>query len=222
MSQSVDFNLISRKTNLANSVDKIFAVHLDVLKKLVEGKTFEEIKFKYTEKFKRLDYIQIAIKSSLLSFNEKNELIGAYPISPFKTKYMVDIEGVGRDYSMCAIDALGVAYTFNAKTKIITQDHKTGERIEINVNPETGFSFAQDIEPPFVSYGLNTRNGKSSAEYLCPTINFYSSRENIPKSDSISIFEFEEAFESGKKLFQQDTLKKCITNGINNEIACDC
>ena len=57
------------------------------------------------------------------------------PNFPVETNYKVTVDGIETGYSMCAVDALGVAYTFNAKTTIYSIDRSTNRSIEIIIDP---------------------------------------------------------------------------------------
>ncbi|OLS19022.1 MAG: hypothetical protein HeimC2_43460 [Candidatus Heimdallarchaeota archaeon LC_2] len=204
-------NLTQQNTD----IDQFFEFHLKVLKLLLNGEEFSDIAKNHKQKMIELDYIDIA-KRSMLSFDSEGTLIGAYPISLNKSPYKVKVEGIGEGYSMCAVDALGVAYTFNAKTTIVTKDFSTNERIEIIIDPRLEKQKVQDF---VVTYGGNFENDGESCDLvpalsLCPTIHFYSNPENIENSESINIISFDKALKSAKDQFSISALKSCVSNSI--------
>lgn len=199
------------------NVDELLTTHLEVLTYLLTGRSFEWIKNKLIGVFRDFKYLEIMSQGRLLSFDKNNVLIGAYPISPFKTNFKVQIEGIGTGYSMCAVDALGVAYTFNAKTIIDTFDKATNSPIQIIIDPTLN---TQENHNLFVSYppaACNTgdRSNIVSAVDVCPTIDFYSLPETIPDEANLKYMSFEQALFSAKEQFSQDALKECIKQDIN-------
>jgi hypothetical protein len=192
-----------------NLIDDVFSVHLQVLTFLVQGKSFDWIAKKFTDDFRQNNYLEMVKTSGLLSFDENEKLIGAYPISPLKTKYQVTIEGIGSGYAMCAIDALGVAYTFNAKTNIHSVDHATNEPLQITVDPNSDTQHQYDI---VVTYKPKCQ-GKSAATDQCPAINFYSSSNPIPSDVEGDVLSFQEALNHAQSVFSPSALKNCLSAG---------
>jgi hypothetical protein len=201
-----------KMTNLDDTdVEKIFNLHLQVLQYLLNGKSFDWIKKKFKDFFNQENYLKVVTKSRLLSFDANNNLIGAYPISPFKTNYKITVEGVGSGYAMCAIDALGVAYAFNKKTIIDTIDYSTKTSLKITIDPELEEQKHKNL---LVSYDPNPFSKEKrayavSATQICPSINFYSTQINQLNKD-ISYLTFEQALLSAKKEFSPEALKHCI------------
>jgi hypothetical protein len=193
-------------------VDEVFTLHLQVLQYLLNEKPFGWIKKALKVLFEQKNYLEIVTKSRLLSFDRENNLIGAYPISPFKTPYKVKVEEIGSGYAMCAIDALGVAYTFNKKTIIDTSDYSTKTPIQITIDPalrvqkEMNVVVSYDPKP----FAKEIRASVVSATTLCPTINFYSAQETSQKVKDFSYLSFEQALLSAKKEFSPEALKHCI------------
>ncbi len=197
-------------------VDDLFNLHLQVLQYLINKKPFTWIKEILKELFVQKNYLEVAINSRLLSFDVDNNLIGAYPISPFKTAYQVKVEGIGSGYAMCAIDALGVAYLFKKKTIIDTIDYSTQTPLQIAIDPTLQNQKQIDI---LVSYDpkpftKENRANVVSATTICPTINFYSSQNNPLKGndENVSYLTFEQALLSAKKEFSPEALKTCLKN----------
>lgn len=73
--------------------------------------------------------IESLIKNNGLVINENDEVIFAYPVSALPTNHIVTMED-GRTFSaMCAIDAMGTAFTFNQNVRINSKCSNTGEEV---------------------------------------------------------------------------------------------
>lgn len=192
-------------------VDDLLDLHLQVLKDIFRGLPFSEIEQKYANRMQRSDYLAIAKANNLLTFDTKNNLIGAYPVSPDKTSFEVTIDNIGTNYCMCAIDALGIAYTFNEKATIHSQDKSTGEKIVITVDPIKNTVVSD--KNYFVTY-KDPDKVCNIAQDQCPVINFYSKRESIPNDKDLIVFNFDEAKAHSKNIFSQNAFKKSILEGF--------
>ncbi len=177
----------------------LLKLHLNVLTDLLNGKPFEQIKKERSVEFEQTDYLSKAIPS-LLTF-EGDRLVGAYPVSPIPTKYKVEIEGVGTGYSMCAIDALGIAFTFNRPTILYTNTEDTNEPIELRISPDmedlplNGF---------VVTYRAMDDTITNIALQQCPQVNFYRHEENVPSN--LQILDLQTAFKAAKAQFTQEAI----------------
>lgn len=185
--------------------EELFVIHLKVLKHVLNGELFERIRKAFNENFKKTDYLNIMKRSDSLSFNAKGTLIGAYPISPVASPFKIDVEGIGIGYAMCAIDALGVAYTFGARTSIETRDPATSEPIRIVIDPNLEKQIQYDFYVSYTKPPSDLKKG-SCAEVQCPKISFYYSCSSIP-SDLSEIFTFEKALDHAKKRFNPNGMK---------------
>jgi hypothetical protein len=195
-------------------ISTLFSIHLKVLKHILNQQPFEWIEERLKKEFEETKYLDHVTSSGLLSFDDNNKLIGAYPISPGKSIYEIDVEGIGSGYAMCAIDALGVAYTFGVKTIISTVDQKRKKLLSIIIDP--------NVEPPpkpdiVVSYKRECK-GQVSAVDQCPSINFYLSREDVPRDPSLEIFSFHEALEHARKIFNPEALMTRISGRQNSSL----
>lgn len=195
--------------------EELFSLHLKVLKYILNNKSFIWIQEKLKKDFKRMSYLNIMEKSESLSFGQNGKLIGAYPISPNRTQYRIHVEEVGSGFAMCAIDALGVAFTFGATTTIKTFERSSNSPIKIIIDPSLG-------EPPqydlFVTYKRISDNTESCAKIQCPIIHFYSSNEAIPldqRSNGIEILSFKEAYSHAKKRFSPSGMKAIIFSSLS-------
>lgn len=187
------------------NASRLFELHLKVLTQLIRGKSFKQISQDLHQEFESLNYIKLS-KDKMLSFDDKDNLIGAYPISPKKTNYKVTIDGIGTGYSMCAIDSIGVAFTFNKTTKIETRDHSNDKPLTFTIDPNN-LKINYNI---LISY-KKVKNSQScnSATEVCPFINFYST-DSISKVENMSIIPFEKALESAKSQFSKEALTNCF------------
>lgn len=192
--------------------DNLLELHLNVLKEIFKGSSFSEIQTKFADQFSELNYIEIAKKSNVLTFDENNVLIGAYPVSPFKTPFKVTIDSIGTSYCMCAIDALGIAYTFNRKTSIEAVDKTTGSAISITVDPQTEEVVSE--KQYYVTYKDPDKVCGSIAQDQCPVINFYSDKQSIAQDKDLIIFTFAEAVKHAKNIFDQEAFKKSFLEGF--------
>ena len=186
-------------------VEDLLNLHLQVLKDIFRGLSFSEIEKKYADRMHNSDYLAIAKAHNLLTFDDNNNLIGAYPVSPTKTSFEVTIDNIGTNYCMCAIDALGIAYTFNEKATIHSQDKSTGDKIVITVDPLKDTVLSE--KNYFVTY-KNPDKVCNIAQDQCPVINFYSKKESIPNDKDLIIFNFNDAKTHSKNIFSQDAFKK--------------
>lgn len=178
---------------------QLLDLHIEVLQRVLLQEPFHQIENYFHKNMIDLNYLEIIKKSGHLSFDEGSRLIGAYPISPSPTDYKVNLEGIGEGFSMCAVDALGVPYTFMRKTIIKTIDKSTGNDLEILIDPNTE---RQEMLNIFVTYQdtpEELHGRKSAAKVQCPTINFYSSKSDIPSN--LQIWTFSEALEYAKMRF---------------------
>ncbi|MHA2501402.1 MAG: organomercurial lyase [Candidatus Kariarchaeaceae archaeon] len=192
--------------------DTIYNLHLDVLRRLLQGQDYKSIANEFSSRFEETDYDTIARKG-LLSFNSNNKLIGAYPVSPVPTEYTVEIDGIGKGYSMCAIDALGIAYTFNARTTIHSVDHATREPITLEVNPH-GSIPEREI---FVTYIKSDDPACDPAVDQCPSLNFYTSMSHIQDPESYLIMDLKEASQHAKTVFGEEGIRELIRLSLTTD-----
>lgn len=191
--------------------DNLLELHLNVLKEIFKGNSFSEIETKFADQFSELNYIELAKKANVLTFDENNVLIGAYPVSPFKTPFKVTIDTIGTSYCMCAIDSLGIAYTFDKKTSIEAVDKSTGSAITITVDPQTEEVVSE--KQYFVTY-KDPDKVCNIAQDQCPVINFYSDKQSISVDKDLIILTFDEAVKHAKNIFDQEAFKKSFLEGF--------
>ncbi|MHA2170812.1 MAG: organomercurial lyase [Candidatus Kariarchaeaceae archaeon] len=190
----------------------LLALHLIVLKELLNGKDFDAIRKRYKVRFQELNYLKQAT-GSLLTF-DKGKLIAAYPVSPNKSNYRVTIEDIGTGYAMCAIDALGIAYTFMKNTSIKSTLADTGESFTFEVNP---FLEQQTEQNLYVTYKKYNQSCTNVALEICPSINIYKSKNSIPKDENLMVIDFETALRYSKERFSQEAIMQCFGGTLDTE-----
>ncbi|MGH6656414.1 MAG: alkylmercury lyase family protein [Actinocrinis sp.] len=119
-----------------------------------------------------------------LRLDQAGAIQAAYPFSAVPTAHRVRIDGGAEVYSMCAIDALGIASMLDRDTVIRSEDPQTGASITIQVagdgattwQPATavvmagrvdGQSDSECCEPVF----------EAAADVCCEQINFFETPE---------------------------------------------
>ncbi|MCH8906094.1 MAG: hypothetical protein IH840_03310 [Candidatus Heimdallarchaeota archaeon] len=200
-------------------IDKYFDLHIKVLRNLARGKPYQKIKGELLDEFESLNYEQFGTDFSLLSFDQENKLRGAFPLSPKQTDYLLEVQGLGTSYAMCAIDALGAAYTFKAKTTIHSRDHISGSPIKIVIDPhQTDYSQYKDyvISMPKSPVSAKKEESWDAAIDLCPLIGFFENEKSIPKNqlDIVDILPFEVALKYGKTIFDLKKMRLNLKNWI--------
>ena len=194
-------------------------LHLEVLSCVLTGMPFDEIQVKFSDRFQLLDYVEVAHFTSLLSFDDEGKLRGAYPFSPVETDHRVTVEGMGSGYAMWAIDALGVADLFGARTAIRSKDALTQTPIEIVVDPEEF-----DVEPysnifVIAPKGLPEKEEEEvydSAIDSCPFVGFLNNAESISEDlrSRVTVTPLDLATEYGRSIFSRSAFADQIRAAI--------
>lgn len=200
--------------HINQSGHQIFDLHIEILKKILIGTSFDKIQSSLENEILETNYLEIIKKCGHLSFNESGELLGAYPVSPYKTDYVVTVEGVGQGYSMCAIDAMGIPFLFMRKTTIQTPDKTTNEQIKIEIDPKSDHHKLYDFFVTYQETPEELQGSKSAAMVQCPTINFHSSKENI--SDNLIIWTYERTLEYSQMRFGRREMLARIQRAIDS------
>lgn len=128
----------------------------------------------------------------------------AYPFSGTPTRHEVELTASGvRPFAMCAIDAVGVPFMADQAATIRSRDPKTGEGIEVRVDPAGLLQW----DPPGAVVLAALSGGGPSASCCCPHVNFVGSRDQAEtlltasSASHESIFEMPEAIDLGRRLF---------------------
>jgi hypothetical protein len=209
-----------------NKIKEFISFHFKVLENLLIGKSFEELKIQFSSEFKKFNYIALTKTFSMLSYDEKGNLRGAYPISPKESLYKVNVEGIGSGYAMCAIDSLGVPYFFGKTTTITSQDPVTRQTIQFTIDPKQD---DKDIISKVVEeYSeLVITNPKGSAIQvgeavdqavdLCPYIGFVADKNNLTEEHlaMVDSLNFATALNYGKHSFSKDKTVKNLEDFFN-------
>ncbi len=137
---------------------------------------------------------------------DRGDLIAAYPVSPKKTSWKVDVENIGTGYAMCAIDALGMAFTFGKKTTIETMDQTTKQPLIIIMNPDSEKEWTE-FKDYYVSYKKFANINETTCNAAlnqCPFIHIHSSLSSVPQDPSIEVLTFMDALERAKSRFSPE------------------
>ncbi|MHA2028192.1 MAG: organomercurial lyase [Candidatus Kariarchaeaceae archaeon] len=193
---------------------KIFDLHIRILKDILLQKPFDQIIREHTEEIQETRYLEIIKKSGHLCFDDNDILIGAYPVSPTKSDYLVKLDEHGVGYSMCAIDALGLAFTFMRKTTIQTIDKSTEKKIEITIDPNSEKKILHNLFVTYQDTPDELQGTRAAANVQCPTINFYSSRKDIP--DGLQIWDYERALNYSQMRFSQQEMQLRIQRALDS------
>lgn len=108
-----------------------------------------------------------------LCFDQDGQITTAYPFSATATPHTVQISGGAIAYSMCAIDALGIAEMLGAAVLVKSVDPSTGEPISVAVDG-TSAVWEPDTAVVFAGHTAAACTGPSAA-ICCGHINFFTS-----------------------------------------------
>lgn len=97
------------------------------------------------------------------------EITAAYPLSAVPTDHQVLLSDGRSPYAMCAIDALGVPFTFGLKARVTSRCHLCRRVIEVRLGPAS----PPHAEPPETVVFHNMRLDGVWAENSCPFLNFF-------------------------------------------------
>jgi hypothetical protein len=140
-----------------------------------------------------------------LGLDQTGQITAAYPFSATATPHTAQITGGASAYSMCAIDALGIAEMLTAKVLIKSADPSTGEPISVAVNGNSAV-WEPDTAVVFAGRTAMTSNG-SSAAICCSHINFFTSHTTAAARASAhpevtgGILSQSRALEAGQQIF---------------------
>jgi Alkylmercury lyase len=108
-----------------------------------------------------------------LCLGPDGRITAAYPFSATVTPHTVQMSGGAVAYSMCAIDALGIADMVGAGVLVKSADPSTGEPISVAVDGH-GATWGPDTAVVFAGHTTDTREGPSAA-VCCGHMNFFTS-----------------------------------------------
>lgn len=108
-----------------------------------------------------------------LGLDQDGQITAAYPFSATPTPHAAQISGGAVAYSMCAIDALGIAEMTGARVQVRSADPATGERIVITVDGSSAV-WEPDTAVVFAGRVAGACDGPS-ATTCCGHINFFTS-----------------------------------------------
>jgi hypothetical protein len=111
-------------------------------------------------------------REDLVHVGSDREIAVAYPFSGRPTAHRVRFPSGNETYSMCAIDALGIAPMFNATIEVASQDPLTGDEVHVRLAPEGACEWRP--ESAVVLAGA-LESGGASFCCCCPVLNFFAS-----------------------------------------------
>ena len=112
-------------------------------------------------------------EGDFLGLDQDGRITAAYPFSATITPHTVQIAGGSVAYSMCAIDALGIADMLDAPVLIRSADPSTGEAISVSVDGGTAV-WEPDTAVVFAGRTAGACAGPS-ATVCCGYMNFFTS-----------------------------------------------
>lgn len=159
------------------------------------------LKSKYNKEMEKFNYLDL----KLLIF-DGDQLIGAPPVSPTKTRFKVNIDDIGSGYALCAVDALGIAYIFEKSVTIEAENSTNGLEIELEVDLMT--DTVKSDQDYFVTFKDPSLVNNTIKE-LCPLVKFYSDKSTI-HDPSLNMLTIKEALLLAKSFYNHDSFKKRI------------
>jgi hypothetical protein len=208
------------ESNSSKILDDFLDLHIRVLGQVLIQKNWKSIESEFKSEFERFDYINSAQILNALAFDESGNLRAAYPISPRKNQFQITVDEVGSGYAMCAIDSLGVAYTFGKKVIILSRDPTTGKELQIIIDPDKeNFADYSEIvitSPKDVLRPVDDEIIDQSRD-ICPYVGFVSNIDLISEEDryNYSILTFDQALSYAKLAFSRGNMKKQFLEFFN-------
>ena len=77
--------------------------------------------------------IESLIAKRAVVVDEEGNLSFIYPVSALETGHRVSLEDGRRFFAMCAIDAMGTAFTFEQNVAVESRCNECGERISVRI-----------------------------------------------------------------------------------------
>jgi len=108
-----------------------------------------------------------------LCLDQGGRITAAYPFSATATPHTAQITGGPVAYSMCAIDALGIAEMLGASVLVKSADPSTGEPISVAIDGSSAV-WEPDTAVVFAGYTASMCAGPSAA-ICCGYMNFFTS-----------------------------------------------
>jgi hypothetical protein len=142
-----------------------------------------------------------------LGLSQDGQITAAYPFSATPTPHAAQITGGAVAYSMCAIDALGIAEMTGARVQVKSADPATGEPIAVAVD-ESGAAWEPDTAVVFAGRVAGGCDGPS-ATTCCGHVNFFTSHTTAAAWASAhpditgGILSQARALETGRHIFGQ-------------------
>ena len=117
--------------------------------------------------------LQELAEGDFVCLDQDGRITAAYPFSAAATPHTVQITGGAAAFSMCAIDALGIAEMLGARVLIRSADPSTGEPVSVSVDGDTAV-WEPDTAVVFAGRTASSCAGPSAA-VCCGYMNFFAS-----------------------------------------------
>jgi Alkylmercury lyase len=109
-------------------------------------------------------------REDLVHLHADDEISVAYPFSGRPTAHRVRFPNGNETYSMCAIDALGIAPMFHETIEVRSQDPLTGDEVYVRLTP-AGIGEWRPDSAVVVAGAIDS--GDPSFCSCCPVLNFF-------------------------------------------------
>lgn len=110
--------------------EKPFNINEDY-EEIINGKNSEEYKKFTKEEF--LKITELLINKQAMVTDEENNVNFIYPVCAMPTNHQVTLEDGRKINAMCAVDAMGTAFTFRQNIKINSSCSVCGEAVEVEI-----------------------------------------------------------------------------------------
>jgi len=122
------------------------------------------------------EVLAVLAREDLIHLGADGEIAVAYPFSGRPTRHQVTIGGDREVWSMCAIDALGMAAMLGEPIEVRSSDPVSGEPVTITLDP--GGTPEWDPAGAMVIAGTKCECDGPSYQGCCDVLNFFLSQSN--------------------------------------------
>jgi hypothetical protein len=184
------------------------AVHQAVLRSFAaSGGPQQDVLDEAARPFDSAQVLTELAEGDYLSLDHAGRIIAAYPFSATATPHIAQITGGAVAYSMCAIDALGIAEMLGTSVLVRSADPATGDLISVAVDASRAV-WEPDTAVVFAGHMASACAGPSAA-ICCGHMNFFTSHTNAAAWASAhpeitgGILSQGRALEVGQRIFGQ-------------------
>jgi len=136
--------------------------------------TKKAIPFEKAAEITGLDKLNELIKKNIVNLNDNNEIAYLYPVATAITGHSVRLQDGRRFDTLCAIDSLGCASTFNMDCEVFSFCKDTGASVNLKIL-QRKIETALPTTNLFVSYFDNVGGGSCC---LCKIMDFFQYEKN--------------------------------------------